>query len=109
MLDLLWAKKRREAYDTGVCETFPEVYDAHRKAREGLVAKPVKLVCAGPVKYSPDRRPPPALLLHQPARPERGSLPPLGEVQEPRRGGTDRVEAAVGMSCVPFSFVSSFP
>lgn len=30
---------------------FPEFYDAHRKAREGLVAKPVKLVCTGPVKY----------------------------------------------------------
>jgi len=112
VLDLLWAKERREAYDTGVFETavrdavtgivkrqlaagvdvvndgeqskssfltyiaerltgfspsekqgedlwvesretiaFPEFYDAHRKAREGLVAKPVKLVCTGPVKY----------------------------------------------------------
>ena len=30
---------------------FPEFYDAHRKAREGLVAKPVKLVCTGPVAY----------------------------------------------------------
>lgn len=30
---------------------FPEFYDAHRKAREGLVAKPVKLVCTSPVKY----------------------------------------------------------
>jgi 5-methyltetrahydropteroyltriglutamate--homocysteine methyltransferase len=30
---------------------FPEFYDAHRKAREGLVAKPVKLVCTGPVSY----------------------------------------------------------
>ena len=30
---------------------FPEFYDAHRKAREGLVAKPIKLVCTGPVKY----------------------------------------------------------
>lgn len=112
VLDLLWAKERREAYDTGVFETavrdavtgivkrqrdlgidvvndgeqskssfltyiaerltgfspsekqgedlwvesretiaFPEFYDAHRKAREGLVAKPVKLVCTGPVSY----------------------------------------------------------
>ena len=112
VLDLLWAKERREAYDTGVFEAavrdavtgivtrqrdlgidvvndgeqskssfltyiaerltgfspsekqgedlwvesretiaFPEFYDAHRKAREGLVAKPVKLVCTGPVKY----------------------------------------------------------
>ena len=30
---------------------FPEFYDAHRKAREGLIAKPVKLVCTGPVEY----------------------------------------------------------
>lgn len=30
---------------------FPEFYDAHRKAREGLVAQPVKLVCTGPVRY----------------------------------------------------------
>ena len=30
---------------------FPEFYDAHRKAREGLVSKPVKLVCTGPVSY----------------------------------------------------------
>jgi 5-methyltetrahydropteroyltriglutamate--homocysteine methyltransferase len=112
VLDLLWAKERREAYDTGVFEAavrdavtgivtrqhdlgidvvndgeqskssfltyiaerltgfspsekqgedlwvesretiaFPEFYDAHRKAREGLVAKPVKLVCTGPVAY----------------------------------------------------------
>lgn len=112
VLDLLWAKERREAYGTGVFETavrdavtgivkrqrdlgidvvndgeqskssfltyiaerltgfspsekqgedlwvesretiaFPEFYDAHRKAREGLVAKPVKLVCTGPVSY----------------------------------------------------------
>ena len=112
VLDLLWAKERREAYDAGVFETavrdavsgivarqrdlgidvvndgeqskssfltyiaerltgfspsekqgedlwvesretiaFPEFYDAHRKAREGLVAKPVKLVCTGPVTY----------------------------------------------------------
>lgn len=31
---------------------FPEFYDAHRKAREGLIAQPVKLVCTGPVKYA---------------------------------------------------------
>ncbi len=31
---------------------FPEFYDAHRKAREGLVAKPVKLACTGPVTYT---------------------------------------------------------
>lgn len=30
---------------------FPEFYDAHRKSREGLVAKPVKLHCTGPVEY----------------------------------------------------------
>jgi 5-methyltetrahydropteroyltriglutamate--homocysteine methyltransferase len=30
---------------------FPEFYDAHRKAREGLVAQPVKLICTGPVTY----------------------------------------------------------
>lgn len=112
VLELLWAKERREAYDTKVFESavgaavagivgrqrdlgidvvndgeqskssfltyiaerltgfspsdtqgedlwvesretlaFPEFYDAHRKAREGLVAKPVKLVCTGPVSY----------------------------------------------------------
>ncbi|MCA9231831.1 MAG: cobalamin-independent methionine synthase II family protein [Planctomycetales bacterium] len=30
---------------------FPEFYEAHRKAREGLVAKAVKLSCTGPVEY----------------------------------------------------------
>ena len=30
---------------------FPEFYAAHRKAREGLVAQPVKLACTGPIKY----------------------------------------------------------
>lgn len=30
---------------------FPEFYEAHRKAREGLVAKPVKLECTGPIEY----------------------------------------------------------
>ncbi|HIL72140.1 MAG TPA: methionine synthase, partial [Verrucomicrobia bacterium] len=30
---------------------FPEYYDAHRKARAGLVARPVKLVCTAPVEY----------------------------------------------------------
>ena len=31
---------------------FPEYYEAQRKARQGLVAQPVKLVCSGPVKYA---------------------------------------------------------
>ena len=30
---------------------FPEFYDAHRKAREGLIAQPVKLTCTSPIKY----------------------------------------------------------
>lgn len=30
---------------------FPEFYDAHRKAREGLIAQPVKLSCTGPIQY----------------------------------------------------------
>jgi 5-methyltetrahydropteroyltriglutamate--homocysteine methyltransferase len=30
---------------------FPEFYDAHRKAREGLIAQPVKLICTEPVAY----------------------------------------------------------
>ncbi len=30
---------------------FPEFYEAHRKAREGLIAKPVKLACTAPVEY----------------------------------------------------------
>ena len=30
---------------------FPEFYDAHRKAREGLIAQPVKLSCTGPIEY----------------------------------------------------------
>lgn len=30
---------------------FPEFYDAHRKAREGLVAKPVTLKCTAPIEY----------------------------------------------------------
>lgn len=30
---------------------FPEFYDAHRKAREGLIAQPVRLECTGPVAY----------------------------------------------------------
>ena len=33
---------------------FPEFYEAHRKSREGLIAKPVKLVCTAPVKYCGD-------------------------------------------------------
>lgn len=40
----LWVESRETI-------AFPEFYDAHRKSREGLVAKPVKLVCTGPVKY----------------------------------------------------------
>lgn len=40
----LWVESRETI-------AFPEFYDAHRKAREGLVAKPVKLVCTGPVTY----------------------------------------------------------
>lgn len=31
---------------------FPEFYEAHRKAREGLIAQPVKLACTGPISYS---------------------------------------------------------
>ena len=30
---------------------FPEFYEAHRKAREGLIAQPVQLSCTGPIKY----------------------------------------------------------
>ncbi len=30
---------------------FPEFYEAHRKAREGLIAQPVTLKCTGPVRY----------------------------------------------------------
>jgi len=30
---------------------FPEFYEAHRKAREGLIAKPIKLACTEPVEY----------------------------------------------------------
>ena len=30
---------------------FPEFYEANRRLREGLVAKPVKLACTGPVAY----------------------------------------------------------
>ena len=40
----LWVESRETI-------AFPEFYDAHRKAREGLVAKPVKMVCTGPVSY----------------------------------------------------------
>ena len=40
----LWVESRETI-------AFPEFYDAHRKAREGLVAKPVKLACTGPVEY----------------------------------------------------------
>ncbi len=30
---------------------FPEFYEAHRKAREGLIAQPVTLKCTAPVEY----------------------------------------------------------
>jgi 5-methyltetrahydropteroyltriglutamate--homocysteine methyltransferase len=30
---------------------FPEFYEAHRKAREGLIAKPVRLACTAPIEY----------------------------------------------------------
>lgn len=40
----LWLESRESL-------AFPEFYAAQRKAREGLVAKPVKLVCTSPVKY----------------------------------------------------------
>ena len=40
----LWVESRETL-------AFPEFYDAHRKAREGLVAQPVKLVCTAPVEY----------------------------------------------------------
>jgi 5-methyltetrahydropteroyltriglutamate--homocysteine methyltransferase len=40
----LWVESRESL-------AFPEFYAAQRKAREGLVAKPVQLVCTGPVSY----------------------------------------------------------
>jgi 5-methyltetrahydropteroyltriglutamate--homocysteine methyltransferase len=40
----LWVESRESI-------AFPEFYEAQRKLRDGLVAKPVKLVCTGPVKY----------------------------------------------------------
>ena len=40
----LWGESRESI-------AFPEFYEAHRKAREGLVAQPVRLVCSGPVTY----------------------------------------------------------
>ena len=40
----LWVESRETI-------AFPEYYDAHRKAREGLIAQPVKLTCTGPVSY----------------------------------------------------------
>lgn len=30
---------------------FPEFYEAHRKAREGLIAKPIRLACTEPIEY----------------------------------------------------------
>jgi 5-methyltetrahydropteroyltriglutamate--homocysteine methyltransferase len=40
----LW-KESRESI------AFPEFYEAQRRIREGLIAKPVQLVCTGPVSY----------------------------------------------------------
>jgi 5-methyltetrahydropteroyltriglutamate--homocysteine methyltransferase len=40
----LW-KQSRESL------AFPEYYEAQRRIREGLIAKPVQLVCTGPVQY----------------------------------------------------------
>jgi 5-methyltetrahydropteroyltriglutamate--homocysteine methyltransferase len=40
----LWLESRESL-------AFPEFYAAQRKSREGLVAKPVKLVCTSPVSY----------------------------------------------------------
>ncbi len=40
----LWTESRETI-------AFPEFYDAHRKSREGLVARPVRLVCTSPVEY----------------------------------------------------------
>lgn len=40
----LWVESRETL-------AFPEFYEAHRRAREGLIAVPVKLVCTGPVTY----------------------------------------------------------
>jgi len=40
----LWTESRETL-------AFPEYYDSQRKLREGLVSKPVKLICNGPVKY----------------------------------------------------------
>lgn len=40
----LWVESRESI-------AFPEFYDHHRKLREGLVAKPIKLECTGPVRY----------------------------------------------------------
>ena len=31
---------------------FPEFYEAHKRYREGIVARPVRLVCTGPVTYT---------------------------------------------------------
>ena len=40
----LWVESRETL-------AFPEYYDAQRRLRDGLVAKPVKLICNGPVSY----------------------------------------------------------
>lgn len=40
----LWTQSRESI-------AFPEFYAAQRKIREGLVAKPVQLICTGPIAY----------------------------------------------------------
>lgn len=41
----LW-KESRET------NAFPEFYEAHKRYRAGIVAKPVKLICTGPLSYN---------------------------------------------------------
>ena len=40
----LWGESRETL-------AFPEFYEAHRKAREGLIARPVTLKCTAPIQY----------------------------------------------------------
>ncbi len=40
----LWVESRESL-------AFPEFYQAHRKAREGLIAQPVRLKCTAPIEY----------------------------------------------------------
>ncbi|MEM7233082.1 MAG: cobalamin-independent methionine synthase II family protein [Planctomycetota bacterium] len=40
----LWTESRETL-------AFPEFYEAHRRYRDGIVAKPVRLVCTSPVEY----------------------------------------------------------